>query len=151
MTPRRQLTQEPGGSTLANGRTSKSPSPDVTNNKGSTPKGRSPRRSPTSPRPPSSLRVRAADDKSLPGTSRKTSPGTPRKTSPGTPRKISPGTPNRISPATPRQTPSPKELRLPKLAPSPISQEANPVVETHSKITLPKLIEPSSKSNRTTY
>ncbi|XP_071562797.1 uncharacterized protein, partial [Temnothorax nylanderi] len=134
-TPRGQLTQETGGSTLANGRTFKTPSPDVTNSKG-TPKGRSPRRSPTSPRPPSSLRVRSAGDKS----------------SPGTPRKPSPGTPSRISPSTPRKTPSPKELRLPKLASSPIPQEASPAAaETHSKITLPKLTEPSSQSARMAY
>ncbi|XP_071635621.1 uncharacterized protein Tau isoform X2 [Temnothorax longispinosus] len=142
-TPRGQFTQETGGPTLANGRTFKTPSPDVTNSKG-TPKGRSARRSPTSPRPPSSLRVRSAGDES--------SPGTPRKPSPGTPRKPSPGTPSRISPSTPRKTPSPKELRLPKLASSPIPQEASPAAaETHSKITLPKLIEPSSQSARMAY
>lgn len=131
-TPRRQLTQEAGGPTLTNG-SSKAPSPDVTNSK-STPKGRS-QRSPTSPRPPSSLRVRSAGDKS----------------SPGTPRKTSPGTPSRISPGTPRNTPSPKELRLPKLASSPISQATPAVAETHPKITLPKLIEPSSHSARMAY
>ncbi|XP_011873754.1 PREDICTED: proteoglycan 4-like [Vollenhovia emeryi] len=125
-TPRGQLAQETGGSTPANGRASKTP-PDVTSSRG-TPKGRSPGRSPTSPRPPSSLRVRSAGDKS--------SPGTPRKT----------------SPSTPRKTPSPKELRLPKLASSPISQEAGPAAaETHAKISLPKLIEPSSQSARMAY
>ncbi|XP_011054114.1 PREDICTED: proteoglycan 4-like [Acromyrmex echinatior] len=128
--------QETGGPTLANGRASKIPSPDVTNSKGM-PKSQSPGRSPTSPRPPSSLRVRSASDKS----------------SPETPRKTSPGTPNRVSPRTPRKTPSPKELRLPKLTSSPISQEANPAIaETHQKITLPKLIEhPSSQSARMAY
>ncbi|XP_018401403.1 PREDICTED: extensin-like [Cyphomyrmex costatus] len=135
-TPRGQLMQETGGPTLANGRVSKTPSPDVTNSKG-TPKGYSPGRSPTSPRPPSSLRVRSAGDKSSPETSRKTSPSTP----------------NRASPRTPRKTPSPKELRLPKLTSSPVLQEANPAVaESHEKITLPKLIEhPSSQSARMAY
>lgn len=104
MTPRGQFRQETGGSTLANGRTSKTPSPDVTNSKGML-KGRSQGRSPTSPRPPSSLSVRSADDKF----------------SPDIPRKISPGTPSKISPSTPRNTLSPKELHLLKFASSPIS------------------------------
>lgn len=134
-TPRRQHAQETEGLTLANGRASTTLSPDATNDR-NTPKGRSPR-SPSSPRPPSSLRVKSADDKSSPGTPRKTSPGTPNKTSPGTPRK----------------TPSPRELRLPKLTSSPIPQEnTNPAVpETQSKITLPKLVEPSSKAARMAY
>ncbi|XP_029173738.1 proteoglycan 4-like, partial [Nylanderia fulva] len=122
-TPRRQLAQETESLTPANGQTSKTPPPDVTNNR-NTPKGRSP----TSPRPPSSLRVKSAGDKS------------------------SPSTPNKTSPGTPRKTPSPRELRLPKLASSPISQEASPATpETQSKITLPKLIEPSSKAARMAY
>ncbi|XP_072743392.1 uncharacterized protein Tau isoform X2 [Anoplolepis gracilipes] len=146
-TPKRQLAQETEGLTLANGQTSKTPLPDATNDR-NTPKGRSP----TSPRPPSSLRIKSADEKSSLGTPRKTSPGTPRKPSPGTPRKTSPNTPNKTSPGTPRKSPSPRELRLPKLAPSPIPQEASPAApETHSKITLPKLIEPSSKAARMAY
>ncbi|XP_029661727.1 proteoglycan 4-like [Formica exsecta] len=162
-TPRRQLVQETEGLTLANGRASKTPSPDATNDR-NTPKGRSP----TAPRPPSSLRVKSANDKSSPntprktspgtpgktspGTSSKTSPGTPSKTSPGTPSKTSPGTPSKTSSGTPRKSPSPRELRLPKLASSPIPQEASPAApETHSKITLPKLIEPSSKAARMAY
>ncbi|XP_011699080.1 PREDICTED: proteoglycan 4-like [Wasmannia auropunctata] len=147
-TPRGRLAQETGGAaTLANGLASKVPAPDVTNS-GGTPKGRSPGRSPTSPRPPSSLRVRSAGDKSSPGTPRQISPGTPRQTSPGTPSRISPRTPR-----SPRKTPSPKELRLPKLASSPMSRsEASPAIaESHSKISLPKLIEPSSQSARTAY
>nr|XP_012221483.1 PREDICTED: proteoglycan 4-like [Linepithema humile] len=132
-TPRRQHALETEGSTLVNGRTSKTPSPDAINDR-NTSKDRSPR-SPISPRPPSSLRVKSAGDKSTPSTPR-TSPLTPSKTSPGTPRK----------------TPSPKELRLPKLAPSPIPQETSPATpETHVKISLPKLIEPSSQATRMAY
>ncbi|KAL6434061.1 hypothetical protein ACFW04_005900 [Cataglyphis niger] len=165
-TPRRQIGQETEGLTPANRRASKTPSPDATNDR-NTSKDRSPR-SPTSPRPPSSLRVKSANDKSSPNTPRKTSPSTPSKTSPGTPSKTSPGTPSKTSPGTPsktspgtlnktssdtpRKTPSPRELRLPKLASSPIPQEASPAApETHSKITLPKLIEPSSKAARMAY
>ncbi|KAL0104466.1 hypothetical protein PUN28_017296 [Cardiocondyla obscurior] len=133
-TPRRQVAQETGGSALANDRAIKTPSPDVIHGKDAA-KGRSPGRSPTTPRPPSSLSIKPASDKSSLGTPKKTSPGTPRRVSPGTPRKT-----------------SPKELRLPKLASSPVSQETSPaVVETHSKITLPKLIEPSSQSTRMAY
>ncbi|XP_070172154.1 mucin-2 isoform X2 [Polyergus mexicanus] len=167
----RQLVQETEGLTLANGRASKTPSPDATNDR-NTPKGRSPR----SPRPPSSLRVKSVDDKTFlntpkktspdrpgktyPGTSSKTSPGTPSKTSPDTPSKTSPDTPSKTSPGTPsktssgtpRKTSSPRELHLPKLASSPIPQEASPTApEIHSKITLPKLIEPSSKATRMAY
>ncbi|EZA49724.1 hypothetical protein X777_11596 [Ooceraea biroi] len=49
-------------------------------------------------------------------------------------------------PNTPRKSPPPKELRLPKLASSPTPQEENPMApDTHSKINLPKLIEPASR------
>lgn len=114
-TPRKQFAQETEARSLANGHASKTPSPDATSGR-NTPKGH---RSPISPRPPSSLRVKSASDKSTSG---------------------------RTSPGTPGKTPSPKGLRLPKLASSPIPQE-NPTEapETHSKINLPKLIEPSSR------
>ncbi|XP_014469164.1 PREDICTED: serine/arginine repetitive matrix protein 2 [Dinoponera quadriceps] len=126
-TPRRQLVQETeGGLNVADERSaSKTPSPDATEG-GSAAKSRSPR----SPRPPSSLRVKSASDRSSP----RMSPSTPSKTSPGTPRKT-----------------SPRELRLPKLASSPTPQEASPAPESHSKITLPKLIEPSSQAARMAY
>jgi len=140
-TPKRQHALEAEGSILANGRTSKTPSPDAINDKNTT-KDRS-SRSPISPRPPSSLRVKSAGDKSTPSTSGKTSPGTPR---------TSPLISNKTSPATPRKTPSPKALRLPKLAPSPIPQEASPATtETQVKISLPKLMEPSSQVTRMAY
>ncbi|KAL2714881.1 microtubule-associated protein tau-like isoform X2 [Vespula squamosa] len=48
---------------------------------------------------------------------------------------------------SPRKT-SPNELRLPKLTASPVHQEVNTVSETHSKLTLPKLIESSMQSTR---
>lgn len=130
-TPRRQFAQENEGLTVADGRASKTPSPDATEG-GNVARSRSPR-SPTSARPPSSLRVKSASEKS--------SPASPR---------TSPGTPSRTSPATPRK-PSPRELRLPKLASSPTPQEASPAPENHSKITLPKLIEPSSQATRMAY
>ncbi|XP_025163492.1 proteoglycan 4, partial [Harpegnathos saltator] len=122
-TPRRQLAHE------TDGRASKTPSPDATEG-GIAAKGRSPR----SPRPPSSLRVKSATERSSPATPR-ASPNTPPKTSPGTPRKA-----------------SARELRLPKLASSPAPpQEASPAPDSHSKITLPKLIEPSSQAARMAY
>lgn len=49
---------------------------------------------------------------------------------------------------SPRKT-SPNELRLPKLTASPVHQEVNTSVsETHSELTLPKLIESSMQSTR---
>ncbi|XP_032667277.1 nucleolar protein dao-5 isoform X2 [Odontomachus brunneus] len=126
-TPRRQLAPE--GLTVVDGRASKTPSPDATEG-GGVAKSRSPR-SPTSPRPPSNLRIKSAGERSSP----RMSPGTPTKASPGTPKKASPGTPRKASP---------KELRLPKLASSPTPQEASPATENHSKIILPKLIEPQA-------
>lgn len=43
---------------------------------------------------------------------------------------------------------SPNELRLPKLATSPVHQEINTVSETSPKLILPKLIESSMQSTR---
>lgn len=75
-------------------------------------------KSPTSPRPPSNLRLKSPD-KSSSNTSRKASP---------------------------------KELKLPKLAASPPLQDNNtPITETHSKITLPKLIETSGQPARVAH
>ncbi|XP_015178629.1 PREDICTED: microtubule-associated protein futsch-like isoform X2 [Polistes dominula] len=48
---------------------------------------------------------------------------------------------------SPRKT-SPNELRLPKLATSPVHQEINTVSETSPKLILPKLIESSMQSTR---
>lgn len=48
---------------------------------------------------------------------------------------------------SPKKT-SPNVLRLPKLTASPVHQEVNTVSETHSKLTLPKLIESSMQSTR---
>ncbi|XP_031838274.2 microtubule-associated protein tau isoform X2 [Nomia melanderi] len=58
--------------------------------------------------------------------------------------------PNKSSLRTPRKT-SPKNIRFPKLAPSPVPPEAVPVSETHSKISLPKLIEHSAQLNSVTH
>ncbi|KAK2588601.1 hypothetical protein KPH14_006371 [Odynerus spinipes] len=57
---------------------------------------------------------------------------------------------NKTSPGSPRKTP-PNELRLPKLAASPVHQEINTVSETESKLTLPKLIESSMQSTRVAH
>ncbi|XP_076161850.1 uncharacterized protein LOC143143883 [Ptiloglossa arizonensis] len=46
---------------------------------------------------------------------------------------------------------SPTKLRLPKLAPSPTPQETTPSSDTYSKISLPKLIEPSTQSTRVAH
>ncbi|XP_076295601.1 uncharacterized protein LOC143216439 [Lasioglossum baleicum] len=54
--------------------------------------------------------------------------------------------PDKSSPNTPRKA-SPKNIRLPKLAPSPTPPETIPISKTDSKISLPKLIEPSKHLN----
>ncbi|XP_076650730.1 microtubule-associated protein tau isoform X2 [Halictus rubicundus] len=58
--------------------------------------------------------------------------------------------PDKSSPNTPRKA-SPINIRLPKLAPSPTPPEAIPISEIHSKISLPKLIEPSKHLNSVTH
>lgn len=57
---------------------------------------------------------------------------------------------NKTSPGSPKKT-SPHELRLPKLAASPVQQEVNAISETESKLTLPKLIESSMQSARVAH
>ncbi|XP_078038235.1 microtubule-associated protein tau isoform X2 [Augochlora pura] len=52
--------------------------------------------------------------------------------------------PDKSSPRTPRRV-SPKNIRLPKIVPSPTPPETTPITETHSKISLPKLIEPPAQ------
>lgn len=97
------------------------PSADMTNGKKKS-RDRSPR-SWTSTRPSSNLDVKSINKSSC-GTLRKIYPTTPRNTSPNTPTEM-----------------SSEELRLPKLASSPIPQGTNPITENHSEITLPKLIK----------
>lgn len=57
---------------------------------------------------------------------------------------------NKTSPGSPKKT-SPNELRLPKLAASPVHSEVNTVSETESKLTLPKLIESPMQSTRVAH
>ncbi|KAK1137039.1 hypothetical protein K0M31_001567 [Melipona bicolor] len=86
-------------------------------------------KSPTSSRPPSSTSSRSSEERAI------KSPNSPR-----SPNSLRIKSPDKSSSHTSGKS-SPKELRLPKLAPSPTSQETTTLSEVSTKISLPKLTE----------
>ncbi|CAD1469755.1 unnamed protein product, partial [Heterotrigona itama] len=86
-------------------------------------------KSPTSSRPPSSVSLKSPEERAI------KSPNSPR-----SPNSLRIKSPDKSSSQMSGKL-SPKELRLPKLAPSPIPQETATLSEISTKISLPKLTE----------
>lgn len=86
-------------------------------------------KSPTSSRPPSNISLKSSEERAI------KSPNSPR-----SPNSLRIKSPDKSSSHMSGKS-SPKELRLPKLAPSPTSQETATFSEVSTKISLPKLTE----------